>query len=346
MTFSLLSNPTQEPPMSPSDSIRSSRGLRLPLSVLAALALAVPGCATEASHDGPTGTLVLPLVQAGADGEVFRLTNAVFDITGGDGTFSETVTSTVDPELDVTMPPGIAQVLLHDGWTLERSTDGGVTFAPVSALLASFNPGVARVLANAPSSLEFAFVVRDTTGTLQIKLSVITQPRELAGGYIVDTATGDLAAYAEFSNRRLDFAVFYDLFSLQSEVLPDGTKQHVYTADHVAMEWYNDQLGTLANQIGPDMPGSFLTYTVAARPDGTFEVSGELAGGFNHFTDILFGPSTIDAITSPTLDSDGFPKDEFFYDSELPFTQTTDASTITGTLRMRHLIPGQPGPRQ
>jgi hypothetical protein len=328
--------------MSPSDSIRSPRSLRT-LSILAALALAAPGCATEAAHDGPTGTLVLPLVQAGVDGEVFRLTNAVFDITGGDGTFNETITATLETELDITMPPGIVEVFLHDGWTLERSTDGGATFAPVSALLASFNPGAARVLANSPSSLEFAFIVRDTSGTLQIKLSVISQPRELAGGFIVDTATGDLAAYADFANRRLDFAVFYDLFSLKSEVLPDGTKQHVYTANHVAAEWYNDHVGIFANQIGPDMTGGFLTYTVAARPDGTFEVSGELAG---LATDILFGPSTIDDITSPTLDPDGFPSDEFFYDSELPFTQTTDLSTLTGTLRMRHLIPGQPGPRQ
>lgn len=328
--------------MSPSDSIRSPRSLRT-LSVLAALALAVPGCATEPSHDGPTGTLVLPLVQAGADGQVFRLTNAVFDITGGDGTFNETITATLETELDVTMPPGIVEVFLHDGWTLERSTDGGATFTPVSALLASFNPGAARILANAPSSLEFAFIVRDTSGTLQIKLSVISQPRELAGGFIVETATGDLAAYADSANRRLDFAVFYDLFSLKSEVLPDGTKQHVYTANHVAAEWYNDHLGVFATQIGPDMTGGFLTYTVAARPDGTFEVSGELAG---LSTDILFGPSTIDDITSPTLDPDGFPNDEFFYDSELPFTQTTDLSTLTGTLRMRHLIPGQPGPRQ
>lgn len=325
----------------------SSRGLRAPLLLCAALALAGPGCTSQPSHDGPTGTLVIPLVQAGPDGAVFRLTNATLDIVGGDdGSFAETITTTVENELDITMPPGIVSVFLHDGWALERSTDGGATFTPVSALLASFNPGVARILANSPSSLELAFIVRDTNGTLQIKLAVTTEPRELAGGYLVDTADGDLAAYGDGENRRLDFAVFYDLFSLASQVLPDGTKQHVYTANHVAVEWYNDHLGTLANVIGPDMSGSFLTYTVAARPDGTFEVSGELSGGANHFTDLLFGPSTIDAITSPTLDADGFPKDEFFYDSELPFTQTTDISTITGTLRMRHLLPGQQGPRQ
>ncbi len=332
--------------MSPTDSIlcpTPPRAARLALAALGLLALAAPACSSQAPRDNATGTLVLPLTQTGPGGEIFHLANAVFDIDGGEGTFAATIDgSGFEPTLEVSMPPGIAQIFLRDGWSLERSTDGGATFTPVSALLASFNPAAARVLANSPSSVEFHFIVRDANGTLQVRLGVNTEPRELAGGYIVQTASGDLADYAVGANRRLDFAVFYDLLPIVSETLADGTRQRVYNANHVAVEFYNDELGVFASDIGPSMAGAFLTYTVAARPDGTFEVGGELIGGF---TDIVFGPSVIDAIL-PTLDAEGFPNDEFFYDSELPFEQSTDFSTITGTLRMRHLIPGRPGPGQ
>jgi hypothetical protein len=322
----------------------SPRVARLALAVIGLLALAAPGCASESPPDAATGTVVVPLVQTRPGGEVFHLANAVFDIVGAEGAFVTTVNGGgFEPQLEVSVPPGIVEVFLRDGWSLERSLDGGATFAPVSALLASFNPGVARVLANSPSTLELSFIVRDVNGTLQIKLGVITEPRELAGGYIVETATGALAEYAEGANRRLDFAVFYDLFSISTAAQVDGTKLRVYVANHVAVEFYNDELGVFANQIGPSMAGAFLTYAVVARPDGTFEVSGELSGGL---TNLVFGPSVIDAITSPTLDAEGFPRDEFFYDSDLPFVQDTDFDTITGTLRMRHLIAGQPGPRQ
>jgi len=84
------------------------------------------------------------------------------------------------------------------------------------------------------------------------------------------------------------------------------------------------------------MTGGALTYTVSAKPDGTVELSGQL---FGRFTELDFGPNAIDAII-PTLDADGFPSDEFFYDSTAPFTLTApDASTATGLLRIRHLLP-------
>ena len=323
-----------------------------PLSLLAVVFACAAGCASDDPPVTPppadTGTLVFPLIQTGPGGEVFHLAHATFDVAGISNSFTATVDGGgFDPVASVVAPPGLVNVTLRDGWTLERSLDGGATFQPVSALLASPNPNVARVLVNVPSSIEFDFIVRDPSGTLQIKLAVITAPRELAGGILIQDASEDLADYARSPNRSFDFGVFYDLFTLESQILGDGTHQHVYTANHVAVEYYNDRLGRFASEVGPELSGGFLTYTVAARPDGTVELSGELLGGnADHFTDIVFGPNNIDAISSPGIGADGFPVDEFFYDSELPFTQNVDFGTVSGVLRMRHLIPGQPGRTQ
>jgi hypothetical protein len=44
-------------------------------------------------------------------------------------------------------------------------------------------------------------------------------------------------------------------------------------------------------------------------------------------------------VSALPLDADGFPNDEFFYDSGSPFTWATGLGTISGTLRVRHLVP-------
>lgn len=325
----------------------------IPFSRMAAAVLAVAasalGCAAGGPGDPDTGELLLSLVQPGPSGEIYHLANATFDITD-----ATRATTTVDgggagSQVVVPLPPGIATVALRPGWTLEKSDDGGATFHEVSALLGSPNPNVVRVLANQPAFVEFDFLIRQTNGTLAISLGVVTSPRELAGGILVQTATDELAPYALAANRSLDFGVFFQLFSLESVTLDDGTKQHIYTAfgqqaslgpikpalGGVAAEYYNDHVGTLAGPIATDLVGGFLTYTVAAKPDGTFELSGSLIGGS---TDIEFGPNTIDAIL-PGLDADGFPSDAFFYDSMLPFTQISEQGMMTGLLRMRHLLP-------
>ena len=331
-------------------------GSRVPLAMMAAAVLAIAasflqGCAADNPGDQEsTGQLVVALSQPGPHGEIFHLDNATFDIT----LFPEGTTTTVVGGTDAQLTtgplrPGLVLIQLRDGWTLEKSTDGGATFQPVPALLGSLNPSVVRVLANQPAFVEFTFLVREPNGTLQISLGVVTEPRELAGAFIVQTATGDLANYAVGLNSRMDFAVFFQLTSLESVALDDGTKQRVYTAfsqggsfgpipqapGAVAAEFYNDRIGTLSGPIATELTGGFLTYTVAAKPDGTVELSGSLSGGA---TDIEFGPDAIDAVI-PTIGPDGFPDDVFFYDSEVPFTQSSFQGTLTGILRVRHIPP-------
>ncbi|HZJ62279.1 MAG TPA: hypothetical protein VFD36_02050, partial [Kofleriaceae bacterium] len=297
------------------------------VSAIAILLSAAAGCAAGAAGDAPddelpTGQLVLQLVQPGPHGEIFHLNNAIFDVTSATGAVTTVDGSGLQAQVTLSLPPGIATVVLRDGWTLEKSVNGGVTFTPVGALLGSLNPSAVRVLANQPVFVGFDFLVRDSNGTLAITLGIVAAPRELAGGFIVNTATDGFTDYALPANRLMDFAVFFNLSSLESVTLGDGTRQRTYTAfgqqgslgpiplptQAVAAEIYNDHLGTLSGPIAAELAAGFLQYTVAARPDGSIELSGTLAGGS---TEIDFGPNAIDAIP-PTLDADGFPNDEFF----------------------------------
>jgi hypothetical protein len=310
-------------------------------SFITAISIAVAplaaGCVVHDAAPGAsdTGTLTLPLTQTGPHGEQFRLTGATFDIAGGSG-FAQTVTSGLEREIVLTVPPGPTTIQLREGWTLQQLAPSGA-FEPIDALLGSANPAFVRMLASQAAVAEFDFLIRSVDGPLTIRLGVVTAPRELAGPMFVHEATGGLAAYA---GRSMDFAMFFDLAALDRATLPDGSKQLAYTAGPAALELYNDAPGTLAPLLAADQTGGFLQYTVTARPDGTIELAGSMSGQ----TSVLsFGPHAIDVVVPP-LDADGFPSDAFFLDFSLPFTLDATATagaggTLTGVIRPRHLLP-------
>jgi hypothetical protein len=324
------------------------------MAFIAAALLAAPlaaGCATGGDGDAETGQLVLPLLQPGPDGTLYHLGNATFDVTDSTTGVTQTIDGSGNQSaITAFLQPGISSATLRDGWFLEKSDNAGATYQRVDALLGTPNPFTFRVLANQPVIVEFDFLIRDAFGTLEIKLGVVPKPRELAGGLVVASATDSLAAYADPANRLMDFAVYFRLSSIATATLVDGTKQRIYTAlpfgvagpnqpdgSAVAAEFFNDKIGTLSGVFGPGFTAAFLQYTVAAKPDGTVELTGTLQG--NEAID--FGPSAIDA-TIPTIGADGFPNDEFFYDSGSPFTLTSAIGTLAGTLRVRHLVPSAP----
>src|SRR4051812_37032600 len=168
------------------------------LSFVAAALLAASLAACAADPSAPeTGQLFVQLTQPGPHGEIYHLANATFDILHLESGSTTTVdASGPDAELDVSLPPGLVNVSLRDGWSLEKSTDGGGSFQPVSALLGTANPSTVRILANQLAFMQFAFLIRQSNGTLGITLGVVTNPRELAGGIRIDTATDELAPYA------------------------------------------------------------------------------------------------------------------------------------------------------
>lgn len=308
---------------------------------LAAIAAAV-GCAssdTPAPTEGPaepTGTLQLPLTQAGPDGTLYHLSGS-FSINSQNGITAVDATGNT-PTVTVALPPGLISIQLLDGWTLAQSTDGGATFTPVDALLGTSNPSSQRILANQPLTVGFTFLVRTTVGQLTIGFGVDTSPRELAGGIVVDNdplnATG---AYVSYAHARMDFANYYTLAGTQDLTQVDGSKDRTFFSDAMAMEFFNDGLGLLRDQVGPAMAGGFLQYTVSVKPDGSQVLTGEIDSFGEPFTTILLGPTTL---TNPVpVDANGFATDAFIFESFLTFTMQTGfdsgEASMFGQLRFR-----------
>jgi hypothetical protein len=289
------------------------------------------GCTTN--QDAATGTLEIPLEQRGSDGAIYHLA-ADFDIEGpGISTiFSSTGN---EPSITLNLSPGLTNVTLLDNWTLTRSFDNGGTFRPVSALLGSQNLQQVRVLANHTDTISFQFLIRSTSGVLTISFGVTAQPRELAGGMVVDQGTDLFAGYRH--NQQLNFATYYKLVELDKDVLADGSKDRVFVSDATATEFFDDDVGALAGTVAPALQGAFLVWHLIARPDGTEEISGELDGLVSPFPVLTFGPHTF--VFPLPLDTDGFVSDVFFNES-IPFSLDvfgSESGHLNGTMRFRSI---------
>jgi hypothetical protein len=318
-------------------------------AVAAVLACSVAPLAACTTHDEmpDPGVVELSLARSNPDGSSYVLADASFEITSVAGT--ETVVSTGAEPLVVTLPPGRGSVRLLDGWRLEKYGRGESIPEVLPAVLGTVNPVELRVLAGVTTQVTFGFIVRTGTGDVTVDFGVLTDPRELAGGVRIETATGDFAPYlADATTRRLDFAIAYGLSGLESVVLPDGTKDHVYTAGSyqyretpLVAEFYNDSVGLLAGTVGPALAAGLLEYHLAARPDGTSELSGNLTAWAGDVV-LDIEPYTLRGVLP--LGPDGFPADAFFHDDSVPFTLTayleTGESTLTGFLNLRHITTG------
>jgi hypothetical protein len=322
------------------------RSLAFAALLACSLAPIAAGCATPDDVSDP-GTIELSIVHPNPDGSSYVLADAAFEITSVAGT--ETVYWNNPEPLQLALPPGLASVRLLDGWRLEKYERGGNVPQVLPAALGTVNPVDLRILAGVTASVDFGFIVRTGTGNITVDFGVLTDPRELAGGIRIETATGILAPYVEdVEASRLDFAFSFGLGRLESVVLPDGTKDHVYTAGSYqyretpfVADFYNDRIGILANEVGPALAAGLLEYHLAARPDGTIELSGGLWAWLGEVV-LDIPPYTVTGVLP--LGPDGFPADTFFHDGSVPFTMTVTLpsgdGTITGFLNLRHITNG------
>jgi hypothetical protein len=320
------------------------------LALCAALVVVAACDAPAAEEFGDTGSLALPLVQPGADGSFYELANATFVITAADGEHTLDGSGN-ETQLHIDLPAGLATVQLLDGWQLRRTLAGQTISEEVPAVLGTINPVSLRVLANQSAQVSFGFIVRTQGGDLSVTFGVSEEPRELAGGLRVETATGGFTGYTDGSfTPRMDFAVFFELARLDATILPDGSKDHAYfagpvdefTTTPVAAEFYNDAAGVLATVIGPSFAGANLEYHLTAKPDGTRELRGSIYGNAPPYASLDFGPYTLTA--DLPLDAAGFPADVFFHDAFVPFKLLAylpdgGESTMTGLLNLRHIVP-------
>lgn len=92
-----------------------------------------------------SGVLHLPLVTPGD--QTFRLSNAVFEVTGPGGAALELASNAADDsaeELTAALAHGTYSIRLRDGWVLERVAADGAT-SPVRAALRSPNPTIFQI---------------------------------------------------------------------------------------------------------------------------------------------------------------------------------------------------------
>jgi hypothetical protein len=318
-------------------------------AVAALLACSVAPIAGCAAHDEmpDSGVVQLAVIHPNPDGSSYVLADATFEITSGLGT--ETYSANTTDPLLVTLPPGRASVRLLDGWRLEKYGRGENVPEVLPAVLGTINPVELRVLAGVTAQVEYGFIVRTGTGDISIDFGVVTDPRQLAGGVRITGATGDFAPYlTDATTSRLDFAFAYGLSRLESVTLPDGTKDHVYTAGSqqyretpLVAEFHNDAIGVLAGEVAPALAGGLLEYHLAARPDGTVELSGSLSSWTG---DVVLDIAPHALRGQLAIGADGFPADAFFHDDSVPFTLTawlaSGESTLTGFLNLRHITTG------
>ncbi len=138
----------------------------------------------EASDASELGTITLPLTAIGGSGAVYRLRQAVFEVSPFNGGGAAFLLSEQDPlasTLESTLPSGSYSVFLQNGWFLERALGNELTV--VAATLLSPSVQSVNVQNNGEVSLLFAF---ETNGEVlefgQGQLVIDIEVNENGGG--------------------------------------------------------------------------------------------------------------------------------------------------------------------
>jgi hypothetical protein len=290
-----------------------------------ASSIAAAGCAVDGADDG--ASLEIPLVQSGADGAVYRLRDASFEVTAPGGAV-EVIDGDVDvASVSLPVTPGTYSIRLVAGWVLERSVDG-TSFESLDAVLGAQNPQVVHVFPDVVQPVVFRFYVRDDLGALEIAFGVVPAPQKLFGTLSFVEATGVLGSYA---GRSVDYVNYFDGAQQRLETEADGTRVRHYLATGIGTEFFNDPIGIFAGVVAPQAAGGTLDMKIRALPDG----SQELVGAVITFTGnpTSFGPTPVVV----GLDAAGFPLDAAF-DVVGPFTLVGPQSTAAGRTTLRHTV--------
>jgi hypothetical protein len=296
-------------------------------SAVALSAAAISGCVQQAAQPAgqpsPTETAItLPLLQQ-VNGNVYRL-RANFTVTGPDNVVQQVDGTGDDPSVTVSVTPGLNKVQVVDGWTLTRSTDGGTTFAPVSAALATMNPVSLIINANQDVTWVFQFIVRDVNTTLHITFGVVETPRVLSASLFIN---GGFNQFSVYQFQEISVTLFYSAFPLTTTDA-DGTKELQFFSSTSTLDITGDTHGLLA-PLASQFAGGFVNFSLKAHPDGTQEFTGRDDGSGASFPHIQFGGSQ----AFLALDQDGFPVDTSFFAFGGAFEISVSGNVaVTGTV--------------
>ncbi len=156
-----------------------ARSLRT-AAILAPLCFAA--CAEEGEPTVDAGDLRMGVVGQDGGGLYYRLRDAVFAIEGPMSTAVGTEENPTTDVISVELPAGAYEVLLEDGWRLERWDPITDATLAVDATLTSGNPASTVVSGSETSTVVFVFEVPDAgpvvlgDGDLEIDIDVETTP--------------------------------------------------------------------------------------------------------------------------------------------------------------------------
>ena len=166
--------------------------------MLLVAALPLVSVQTSCSEQSPqeisdAGTLQLRLTGQSSAGHTYRLRDADLEITGPTNV---TLHSEDDPDAESLrrdLQAGPYEMLLQDGWFLERQDEDG-TFVPVEAILMSANPAPFEIVAEETTNVQFKFQAGDEIvdlgdGTLEVSIAVEEEEDECAPGEWQQIAT-------------------------------------------------------------------------------------------------------------------------------------------------------------
>jgi hypothetical protein len=237
--------------------------------------------------------LSIPLTQTGTSGALYHLT-ATFEISSADGSVQTVDGGGSDSAVTVNLLAGTHSVRVDDGWTLERSTDGGASFAAVPAFLAGNNPANVVVVPGHTVTLGLQFVVRETTGNLTINFGVIDPPRELVGKIQFTGASTEFSTYVGSS---MDFVIYFTPGDQSINYFYDGYYPYyyayyrTYTTSVNAIELLNDGPG-LVKPLAGDLDGGTLSFTIRVHGNGQQEFFGDYSSHKGSSPDLSFGVSS------------------------------------------------------
>jgi hypothetical protein len=290
-------------------------------------AAVLAGCVQQAAQ--PTGqpaphetAITLPLLQQ-VNGKIYRL-SANFQVTGPDDVVQRIDGTGDDPQVTVQVLPGLNKIEILEGWTLTRSIDGGATFQPVSAALASESSVNLILGANQEVTWFFEFIVRDATTTLHITFGVDETPRLLNASLFIN---GGFNEFSVYNGEQIQLSIFFSAFP-QTTTEDDGTKDLQYFASTSTLDVFGDKHGLLA-PLASQFAGGFISFNARAHTDGTQDFTGRFDGFGTKFPHIQFGRSQ--AFLS--IDQNGFPVDTSFFAFGGAFEISVSGSVaVTGSI--------------
>ncbi|WNG27733.1 hypothetical protein F0U62_29660 [Cystobacter fuscus] len=275
--------------------------------VLALLAVACGG-ATETETQTPEteGALTLPLTATSADGKVFKLVGAAFEIMGPQQNIL--ITDTSADTVNVPLAIGAYSIRLHGGWQLERANEPGQR---VRAELISPNPLSFSIEKGATSQVRFLFKLQGE-GSADVGIHV-DSGGSISGDIQFQYASSDPRdgpLFDSLAGQTVPFTLSFETSTISRST--DGVVRRLHvTTGPVTLQFGGMPSEALTGRVAPALNGTTAEFVLEATPYGRVRFLGLRLGmgspdSPNDDRQFFFTLREQDLLES-VLDSEGYP---------------------------------------